>query len=847
MSNDRPPDETRKRKGLDGRMIGGRYRVTRTVAAGANTLIADAHDSQLDREVTIKLVRPELSESDEFRRTFRRYMEMMAGISHPNIAAVYDWGEERIGKRTTVFAVVEYLSGGSLRDLFDRGRSLTPSQALMVGLEACRGLDFAHRKGFVHTELTPSKLVFGDDRRLRIVDFGLARVLGDRDWLDRSRLATHVARYASPEQAQGEPLDGKTDVYSLALILVEAVTGRTPFMGDSTVSTLSARIGKLMPVSADLGPLASVLERAGRPEPAERASASQFGRALVRTAERMPRPTPIPIRASGLFVDDPSNMRRPDDPTGGIVRPSSTADGALVAPTDFPVSPIDNTHEIPGDDSTARMQRSDLDLVIEPEAVTSATAAPASPDTSTDDGEPASVVTGPPTTAADPPTTAAEAGANAASPVTDVPAVEPEVATTPAGDGEAGTPSGEDVHGELAALVGRTPPKAAPTDDVGPATAQRGATSGAPAAAGRQGRRRQRRAAKVDAKAAAKAAKAADRSSRSGRGRGGGDLAVAPAGPTTGAPLATERRRRRWVPWLVGLVVVGALGGVGYLAWVLLQTPKHEIPAVIGLPRVEALDLVDDFQWEIGLAPGRSDEHDTPGEVISVSPAAGEELAEGSPLLLEISEGPEFRQVPALSGMPLADAVAEIERLRLTAGEPTEEFSETVPAGTVISGSVDGSTVGGDVLPGAQVDLVVSAGPQQRRVPQLRGLTVESATQLLDDLGLQLAVADEQVFDDEVPAGEIAVQVPGTDTSIDRDSTITVSVSKGPDVVAVPDLTGRTLAEIGQLLDDAGLQLGAVLGSTQGTFHAASVDGDEVEAGDQVKRGSSVNVIVLVQ
>ena len=188
----------------------------RTVAAGANTLIADAHDTELDRTVTIKLVRPELSESEAFRRTFRKRMDEMATISHPNLAAVYDWGEEQIGRRGTVYAVVEYLSGGNLRDLFDRGRHLTPSQALMVGLEACRGLDYAHRKGLVHTELTPSKLVFGDDRRLRIVDFGLSRILGEADWSEPSQVATHVARYASPEQAEGKPLDGHTDVYSLA-------------------------------------------------------------------------------------------------------------------------------------------------------------------------------------------------------------------------------------------------------------------------------------------------------------------------------------------------------------------------------------------------------------------------------------------------------------------------------------------------------------------------------------------------------------------------------------------------------------------------------------------------------
>ena len=267
-----------KRKGLEGRIIGERYEVTRTVAAGANTLIAAAVDTELDRAVTVKLVRPELSESADFRRRFAEEMERVVGISHPNIAAIYDWGEQLIGKRATVYVVGESLTGGSLRDLYDRGRWLTPSQALMVGLDACRGLDFAHQNGLVHTELTPSKLVFGDDRRLRIVDFGLARILGDEEWREPSRVATHVARYASPEQAQGVPVDGKTDVYSLALILIEGVTGSVPFAAESTVATLSARAGRLMPVDADLGPLASVLERAGRPDPVERSTAAQFGR-----------------------------------------------------------------------------------------------------------------------------------------------------------------------------------------------------------------------------------------------------------------------------------------------------------------------------------------------------------------------------------------------------------------------------------------------------------------------------------------------------------------------------------------------------------------------------------------
>ncbi|MEX2625707.1 MAG: serine/threonine-protein kinase, partial [Ilumatobacteraceae bacterium] len=264
-----------------GSVFADRYRLVRLNSAGANTLIFDAHDLGSQRAVTLKVVQPGLAVSTTFRERFDATIGGVAALSHPNIAAIYDWGTAKLGPDATVFVVTEVLTGGSLRDLYDRGRRLSPSQALAVGLEACRGLDHAHRRGLVHGELTPSKIVFGDDRRLRIVDFGLATMLGERQWEEPSSLSTHVARYASPEQALSLPIDGTTDVYALCLTLVEGVTGELPFAADSTVATLSARVGRLMRVSADLGPLASVLERAGRPEAHERSSAAQFGRSLV--------------------------------------------------------------------------------------------------------------------------------------------------------------------------------------------------------------------------------------------------------------------------------------------------------------------------------------------------------------------------------------------------------------------------------------------------------------------------------------------------------------------------------------------------------------------------------------
>jgi beta-lactam-binding protein with PASTA domain/predicted Ser/Thr protein kinase len=306
---------------LVGRVLADRYRIAEVVSAGANTIIANAFDIEGNQPVTFKIVRSELASSEEFRRDFRKQAELATALSHPNIAQVLDWGDVDIDGESALFWVVEYLSGGSLRDLLDRGRLLEPSQALVVGLEACRALDVGHQRGLAHTEVTPSKLVFGEDRRVRIVDFGMAELIGRSAWAEPATAATHVARYASPEQALRVDVGPKTDVYSLALSLLEAVTGAVPFSADSTVSTLAARVGKLMPVSADLGSLAAVLERAGRPEADDRFSAVEFGLGLVAAAEALPRPEPIPIVAATLF--DTSKMRRPTDPTGGIERPAS--------------------------------------------------------------------------------------------------------------------------------------------------------------------------------------------------------------------------------------------------------------------------------------------------------------------------------------------------------------------------------------------------------------------------------------------------------------------------------------------------------------------------------------------
>ncbi|MGE0305903.1 MAG: PASTA domain-containing protein [Acidimicrobiia bacterium] len=311
-----------------GRVLGGRYRLIAPVGTGASATVFQADDVQLRRTVAVKVLHPSLAADPAFLKRFRAEAQAAAALSHPNILAVFDWGEDN----GQPYLVVEFLAGGSLRSMLDVGRRLSPSQALLVGLDVARGLDYAHRRGLVHRDIKPANLLFGDDRRLRIGDFGLARALAEAAWTEPAGVVLGTARYASPEQAKGLSVDGKTDIYSLALTLFESITGQVPFAADTTVATLQNRIDKLMPVTAELGPLATIIERAGRPNRAERFDAPELGRALVQVAERLPRPEPLPIvrlhvsseRRDETMVSPPMASA---PPTSDLGRPSPATRG----------------------------------------------------------------------------------------------------------------------------------------------------------------------------------------------------------------------------------------------------------------------------------------------------------------------------------------------------------------------------------------------------------------------------------------------------------------------------------------------------------------------------------------
>ena len=274
-----------------GRVLGDRYRLIRPLGVGASAHVYVADDVHLRRRVAIKLLHPALAGDEGFLRRFRAEAQVVASLRHPNILAVYDWGEDA----GSPYLVMELLEGGSLRSLLDRGDLLSPEQAARVGADAARALDYAHRRGLVHRDIKPANLIFDDEGRVTVADFGLARALAEASWTEPAGAVVGTARYAAPEQVRGEKLDNRADVYSLAIVLVEATTGTVPFASDTTLGTLMARVEQSLAVPASVGTLAPVLEAAGTAEPVRRLDAAALAHALDRVAAKLPPPAPLPL------------------------------------------------------------------------------------------------------------------------------------------------------------------------------------------------------------------------------------------------------------------------------------------------------------------------------------------------------------------------------------------------------------------------------------------------------------------------------------------------------------------------------------------------------------------------
>jgi eukaryotic-like serine/threonine-protein kinase len=274
-----------------GRVLGKRYRLLSALGTGASAHVFLAEDVSLQRHVAVKVLQPGLATDEAFLKRFRAEARSVASLNHPHVLRVFDWGDDTDGP----YLVLEYLGGGSLRDLLDRDVRLTHSQAAQLGTEVAQGLAYAHVRGLVHRDIKPANLLFDEEGRVRVADFGVARALAEAAWTEPAGAMVGTARYISPEAAEGKPVDGRADVYSLALVLYEAVTGTVPFVTDTTMGTLAARIGQPLPHHDALGPLDDVLARAAAPDVAARLDAAGLAARLGALSAALPTPAPLPL------------------------------------------------------------------------------------------------------------------------------------------------------------------------------------------------------------------------------------------------------------------------------------------------------------------------------------------------------------------------------------------------------------------------------------------------------------------------------------------------------------------------------------------------------------------------
>jgi serine/threonine-protein kinase len=220
------------------RVVGERYELGELIGYGGMAEVHRGRDTRLNREVAIKVLRADLARDPSFLNRFRREAHSAAGLNHPSIVSVYDTGEDAAPDGTTQpFIVMEFVEGRTLRDILKMQGRLPVRRAMEIVADVCAALDFSHRNGIIHRDIKPANVMITPQGAVKVMDFGIARAVADNSaTVTQTANVIGTAQYLSPEQARGESVDPRSDVYSTGCLLYELVTGVPPFQGDSPVA-----------------------------------------------------------------------------------------------------------------------------------------------------------------------------------------------------------------------------------------------------------------------------------------------------------------------------------------------------------------------------------------------------------------------------------------------------------------------------------------------------------------------------------------------------------------------------------------------------------------------------------
>ncbi len=294
-------------------LLGGRYEVGELLGRGGMAEVHKGFDTRLGRPIAIKMLRSDLARDKTFIHRFQREAQSAASLNHASIVAVYDHGEDHAytesgGSTINIpYIVMEFVNGRTLREVLTEEKQLDPTDAVRITESVLDALAYSHRQGIVHRDIKPANVMVADDGAIKVMDFGIARAMADANaTVTATSAVIGTAQYLSPEQAQGQSVDARSDLYSAGCMLFELVTGRPPFLGDSPVAIAYQHVGEApVPPSRfaeDVPPDldAVVLHALEKPREARYQDAAEFRTDLQ--AVRLGRPVSAAARASAAGI-----------------------------------------------------------------------------------------------------------------------------------------------------------------------------------------------------------------------------------------------------------------------------------------------------------------------------------------------------------------------------------------------------------------------------------------------------------------------------------------------------------------------------------------------------------------
>ena len=733
------------------RVLADRYALVSHLARGGMADIFVADDLRLERRVAVKVMHGQYAASDAFVARFRREAQAAGNLSHPNVVSIYDWGEDG----GVYFMVMELVEGRDLRSVLKSDGPLLPQRVAQIARDVAAALGAAHDVGLVHRDTKPANILITRDGTVKVTDFGIARAWDDTEQLTRTGAVMGTATYFSPEQAQGLTCDGRSDLYSLGVVMYELLTGRPPFVGDSPVSVAYQHVQQEPAPPSSFDPavppaLEAIVMRLLEKDPAHRYQTADALAADLRTyLAGMPTAAQVDREAATRAVPGLAPTAMPSEPKPGREAAAAAAYGSAPPPlsgggypedTYDPPGGIDRTTLILGILGGLAVLGIGIILLLQ-------LLAP---------GDDAGPVTVPDVTGMD------RAGAIETLQSLDLRTTETQIADADAAPG----------------TVVRTDPAAGesvPADS----TIEVFVSSGP---------------GEVSVPRVIELTEEEGRAALEDAGLEVGEVTLESSpvidegviisqDPAPGEMLAAGGT--------VDLVVSAGDAGI-------------EVPDVTNRLERDALFQLsrDGFTADQIRIERRPDAEILEGFVIETDPPAGEIVAEDGFVTVYVSEGAVPTVVPDLTGAEPQDAKDQLEELGFVVefGEPVEVEFDDLLDGLVVEQEPEAGVVADY---GSTVTLKIGQAPGPVAVPDLIGLTEEQARTAVESEGLVLVLGDDiEVSADDARDGRVIEQDPSTgELAPGSEITVRIGVAR----VSVPDVLGLTEAQARQEIEAAGL------------------------------------------